>query len=101
MGTRAALQSLLETVPGIGKVYFQPPATVQMVYPCIIFEQAPEWSVHADNRPYAHKDRYTLTVIDRDAESKIPGYISKLPLCAQNRIFTNDNLYHWVYSLYY
>lgn len=82
-------------------VYYQPPETVKMKYPCIVYEPATEWTIYANNNPYAHKSRFTITVIDRNIESEIPGKVSDLPTARMNRYFAANNLHHWVYDLYY
>lgn len=42
-----------------------------------------------------------VTVIDRDPDSVFAEKIAELPLCADNRFYTADNLNHFVYNLYF
>lgn len=92
---------LLTDILGADRVYFQPPPTVQLEYPCIIYERDRRRVFHADNRPYAHKKGYRVTVIDRNPDSDIPEKIADLPLCSFDRFFAADNLNHDVYNLYF
>lgn len=82
-------------------VYFQPPSTVKMIYPCIVYERDSARTRFADNLPYRNTKRYSVTVIDRDPDSLIPDRIAALPMCSFNRFFTVNNLNHDVFSLYF
>ena len=101
MEKRHQLQSILEAVLGSRNVYFQPPETLKMVYPCIRYERDNTLSVFANNAPYRHTKRYQVTVIDRDPDSAIPDRVAALPLCTFSRHYTADGLNHDVYSLYF
>lgn len=98
---RTDLQTKLEAISGVSKVYFQPPESVKLIYPCIIYEYAPPDRLFANNLPYRDIQRYTVTVIDRNPDSSIPGELGKFPMSRLSRIFTNENLYHFVYDLYF
>lgn len=102
MGRRLDLQTLLETlVPEGGKVYFQPPANVQMQYPCIVYNRDTAVTRFADNNPYRYTKRYQVTVIDRDPDSEIPDKVALLPMCLFQRFFAADNLNHDVFNLFF
>lgn len=99
MGQRTQLQSLLETLAD--NVYFQPPANVRMVYPCIVYKRDDMDTEFADNKPYLVTRRYLVTVIDADPDSAIVGAVSSLPQSLYNRGFAADNLNHDVFTLYF
>ena len=102
MGRRLELQSLLESLLPAGKrAYFQPPTNVQMQYPCIVYSRDNRDTDYADNVPYKHKKRYSVTVIDWDPDSDIPDKVAELPMSSFSRHFTADNLNHDVYTLYF
>jgi hypothetical protein len=101
MGKRLDLQTLLIDVSGIDNVYFQPPPTIKLQYPCIIYNRYYEQINHADDIPYRRRLRYTVIVIDKDPDSEIPDKISQLPLCSYDRFYTADNLNHDVYKLFF
>lgn len=82
-------------------VYFQEPATFVMDYPCVVYRQIGGDTKHANNYPYNFKKRYSIIVIDRDPDSRIPGVIGKIAGCQLDRVYRNDNLYHWAFNLYY
>lgn len=101
MASRADLQSKLEKILGSTNVYFQPPATVKMSYPAIVFERAGIDNTFANDTVYKQDFPYTVTVIDKHPDSEIVKKISKLPRCSWNTHFTKDNLHHDVFKLYY
>lgn len=99
MAQRLELQDLLKEF--CDNVYFQPPPSVQMVYPCIVYRRDTTRSRHADGLPYKKDKRYLVTVIDRDPDSEIPDMISELPLCIHDRFYTADDLNHDVFKLFF
>lgn len=101
MGTRLELQSLFETLLGSRNVYFDPPATVQMKYPAIVYSLDDFANSHANNGVYIQTTGYAVTVIDKNPDSEIVKKIAKLPLCVFDRHYVSDNLHHSVFTLYY
>lgn len=101
MGQRLELQEILSEILGSNHVYFQPPPTVQMEYPCIVYRRDYVLIRHADGRPYSHKKRYQVTVMDRDPDSLIPDKVAELPQCAHERFYTADNINHDVFKLFF
>lgn len=101
MGQRLDLQAILVGILETDQVYFQPPPTVTMEYPCIVYRRDYEIIRYADGKPYSHKKRYQVTVIDRDPDSPIPDRIAELPLCTYDRFYTAENLNHDVFKLFF
>ena len=101
MGQRTDLHELLVEAVGSRNVYFQAPEGLKMKYPCIVYERERIESEHANNLPYLHHKRYSVTVIDKDPESAIPDKIAQFPMCRHDRHFVTDNLHHDVFTLYY
>jgi hypothetical protein len=99
MRPRSELHTLLKTLSE--NVYFQPPETVSMIYPCIVYERSNAATRFADDRPYLYDKRYQITVIDKNPDSSIPDQIAKLPQCVFNRHFRADNLNHDVFVMYF
>ena len=98
---RLELQTLLEGVLSSTNVYFQPPSNKVMQYPCIVYKQDNAKTEFADNHPYSRTKRYLVTVIDRNPDTLVPDDIAQLPLSNLSRIFTADNLHHYVFNLYF
>ena len=99
MAPRLDLQEvLLQITP---HVYFQPPASLEMQYPCIVYEMDNARTEFAGNKPYMYAKRYQVTAIDRDPDSLIPDTIAWLPSAVFDRHFTANNLHHSVFTLYF
>ena len=99
MAPRLELHSILRGF--VDNVYFQPPATIQLSYPCIIYKRDYESTEFADNGPYKRKKRYQVTVIDTDPDSALPDKVADLPLCVYDRFYTAEHLNHDVYNLFF
>lgn len=101
MGSRLELQTLLENLLGSRNVYFQPPSSVSMKYPAIVYSLNDVVNSHANNSVYSQSIAYTVTVIDKNPDSEYAKKVSKLPMCTFDRPYTADNLNHYVYTLYF
>ena len=101
MGRRLELHEMLCEALGSRNVYFQPPASKVMEYPCIRYNLSDIDNVYADNLPYLQNTAYQITVIDRDPDSAIVERVSKIPGIRFNRYYTAENLNHTIFILYY
>lgn len=106
MSRRELFQEILEGLMPDGfdnddYVHFQPPPTVQLSYPAIIYHKSKPHTLHADNILYRNKDCYTVMVIDPDPDSELPGKVARLPYASFDRSYTADQLNHDVYSVYF
>ena len=102
MENRLTLQTKLETLLGSRNVYFQPPETVKLAYPAIIYNLSDINVQYADNTAYAAQKRYTVTFIHKNPDMDyFTEMMTVFPWCSFDRRFVNDNLYHDVYTLYF
>lgn len=101
MGDRIELQRLLESILESRNVYFQPPENYRLSYPCIIYKETPWKTVFADNKPYTWFTKYEITLIHEDPDNSVKNDLRKIPQINVDQIFVNDNLYHYVYTLYF
>lgn len=101
MPIRLNLQMALEELLGSKNVYFQPPESIKLKYPCIIYSLDTINPRFADNVPYGVDKRYAVTIIDRNPDSTIPDELSKWPLTFFIRFYTSNNLNHWVFNMYW
>ena len=101
MANRLDLQAELEELLGSRNVYFQPPASVRINYPAIVYTRSDIDNTFADDSVYMQSHFYEVTVIDEDPDSKIVDAVSKLPTCRFNRHFTSENLNHDTFIIYY
>jgi len=101
MDRRLELHEILVDLLGSNNVYFQPPSSIRMNYPCIVYNRKGKDEKFADNMLYIGKKCYSVTIIDTNPDSSIPDNVSRLPLTAFSNHFVVDNLNHDVYSIYY
>lgn len=101
MRPRKDLHEILKNILGSENVYFQPPPTFQMKYPCIVYSRDDVETKFAGNLPYARDKRYQVTVIDKNPDSVIPDKIGALRECVFDRFYTADNLNHDVFTLFF
>ena len=99
--SRVDLQYLLEGILGSRYVYFQPPESIKLKYPCIVYERSDIRTVKADNLKYTVQKRYTVTYISEDPDSDVPDKLIQLPYCSFDRHFASGNMNHDVFDLYY
>ena len=101
MASRLNLQTELETILGSRNVYYQPPESVKMKYPAIVYSRKNIDNIFADDTVYTQNHSYELTVIDPNPDSEIVMKVSRLPACTFDRHYIADNLNHDVFRLYY
>ena len=101
MADRLSLHTRFIEILGSNNVYFQPPESVKISYPAIIYSLDDIEKTHADNGMYRACRSYSVTLIDRDPDSPTVARLSALPFCRFNRYYSGDNLNHWNFSIYF
>lgn len=102
MASRLELQKTLEETFPSYRVYFQPPESFKMKYPCIRYEFDGVSDLKADNSHYHSRNRYTVTVIQDDPDFYSYEVMYKaFSLCSMNQRYVADNLYHETFTIYY
>lgn len=101
MDRRPELHTKFEELLGTRHVYFQPPRSVRLVYPCIIYSLNRIDVKHADNTMYLGKPGYTVTIVSPDPDYPLVYELLKLPYCSFSSFYTADDLNHWVLEIYY
>ena len=100
--TRLDLDAELRDAIGNSNVYFQPPESIKLKYPCIVYELADLDSSYADDKRYRIHDRYSVTFITKDPDHSLIREFPDLFLhCRFNRFYMADNLNHYNYTVYY
>lgn len=99
--SRLKLHAKLYELIGPNKVYFQPPESDQISYPCIIYSLNNVSAVLADNTMYGYNDCYTVTYITKDPDTDIRIKILEKFQCSKfDRYYSSDNLHHFVFKIY-
>ena len=102
MASRLKLHEELCEVLGTKNCYFQPPESLKLKYPCIVYSMYRINTKFADNKVYNKVSQYTVTFIHKDPDDTISDDIlDRFSNCRMDRRFTSDNLYHDVFTLYY
>lgn len=95
----AELANLVST----GKVYFQPPANVQLEFPCFLFHRNDAYQPHADDINYLYRPAYKVTYINRDEPDPdiIETVLKTFKHCHYTGHSVVDNLHHDYFTIYY
>ena len=101
MGSRLKLHEILCEILGTRSCYFQPPASVRMQYPAIIYSRKDIEKRPADDSTYRKLQSYEVILIDKNPDSKYVEKIFDLPYCSFDRHYESDNLNHDVFTLYF
>lgn len=100
--TRKDFNTELVDFLGTGNVYYNPPESVKISYPCIIYKPSRPSGVNANNKRYFNMKCYEVTMISRDPEWGLPDQMMEhFSFCDLGVPFTTDNLWHWPFTIYY
>ena len=99
--SRLKFHELLKDVLGSNNVYFQPPESLRMEYPALVYTRQLIDPRHANNLPYSLEYKYQVTHIDRDPDSDTPRKLALLAKSRHERQFKADNLNHNVFIIYF
>ena len=105
MGTqdrRLKLHNKLCEILGSTNVYYQPPESVKMKYPCIVYQRNTTRKLNADNKRWLSTDSYDVTFICKDPDSDIPNAIEDgFGKIRRETRYMADGLYHDPFYLYF
>ena len=102
MASRLNLHEELCEVLGSNSVYFQPPESIKLKYPCIVYSLSRVDKQNANNVCYRTTYGYTVTLIDPNPDSIFfESILSHFPMCSFDRAYASDNLNHFTYTIYY
>lgn len=96
---RLALHSVLTGI--CDHVYFQPPESIKIVYPAIIYKRDGLMDIFSDDDIYHRRDEFLVTVVDTDPDSSVVEAVSKLRFCSFQSSFVSENLNHTNFQIYY
>lgn len=102
MNDRLSLHDKLVELIGNDNVYFQPPASVKMSYPCVVYNVGAGNAIYADDSVYSYTHRYNVTFIYKKPNVDIiEQVLFALPSSSVSTIYCVENLNHYVFSVYY
>lgn len=83
------------------RAYFQPPSSVKMKYPAIVYALDDIEYTFANDGVYLSARKYSVTVIDSDPDSSLVGKVASMPTSRFNRHYPKDNLNHDVFEIFF
>lgn len=101
MANRIDLHNELVNILGTRNVYFQPPESITMKYPAIVYSRSDIENNYADNNVYIQTYCYKVTLIDKNPDSKIVEKLSTFPKSTFLNHFCTAGLNHDVFKIYY
>lgn len=101
MRSRLDLQTLLESIVGKGHVYFQPPESVKLTFPCIVYNLSGYENQNADDMKYLSNKKYDVLYITKKPDDPVIDQIEGLKGVRFNRWYANDAINHYSYTIIY
>ena len=101
MRPRSDFYNILSSLFPNAKVYHQNPPNTGMVYPCVLYFKVSENSKFADNNPYFRTNRWNVTYITSDPKDFRGDVLGDLEMSRFDRVYKTNNLYHYVYIVYF
>lgn len=98
---RLELDARLRRILGSDNVYFEPPASLKMKYPCIRYSRSRIDTVNADNTTYLANRRYDIIAIYQDPDSDLADRIlfnNEDLKFSNERRYVADGLHHDVFT---
>lgn len=99
-GTKALI-SEFSNILGSGNVYYEPPESIKLKYPCIIFKRETSNGEHADNLRYTITTKYSITLVDTESDSSYISAILSLPFTEHTNHYVSDGLHHDIFTIYW
>lgn len=97
---RKDIQIMLEEAICSKNVYYQPPESIRLVYPCIVYNLNSILKLTANDKAYKINKSYQVTRISKLADDPAVDRILELPYCSFDRYYVSDNLHHYVFTIY-
>jgi hypothetical protein len=99
--SRLKLHMDLLEILGSNNVYFQPPESINMKYPAIVYSRSDIDNVHAGDNIYGQRIKYKVTIIDYDPDSLIVERMSKFKFAIFDRHYAVNGLNHDQFTVSY
>lgn len=101
--SRLELHEKLCSMLGSREVYYQPPESIKMSYPSIVYDMYRINQRFADDLNYRIMPAYSVTIVDKNEDL---DWINNMfetfdKYCSLERTYKSDNLVHYSFILYY
>lgn len=101
MRNRTELHEMLCELLGSRSVYFQPPESIRINYPAIVYSRENYDNDFANDQVYQTRRKYSVTVITKDPDSDIPDRLNTFKYSRLSRHFVSEGLYHDVFDIFF
>lgn len=98
--TRLTVHDLLTSFLDNDHCYYQPPESIKLEYPCIIYKYDNNTRFMADDKPYAIAHQFIITFITRDPDDSILDAMFEEPKLRFDRYYVAENLHHYSFIYY-
>ena len=100
---RIEFDNLLKAILGSNNVYFQPPESKKLEYPCIVYNIASHDVEYADDGLYQLRHKYIVRYIayPKDYDGPMKEKIAKILKVPMNQVYSSNGLYHCVFEKIY
>lgn len=99
MQSRLKLHNELCKILGSKNVYYQPPESIRMKYPAIVYDLEGIENIFSGNAVYLQKCTYRVIIINTDPDSAVVKKMASLIRCKYIKHYIADNLNHDVFRL--
>lgn len=101
MLNRVELHEKFCDILGSRSVYYQPPESVKLAYPAIVYSLREIRKLNANNGGYNLVPCYEAILIDKNPDSGFVESMVNMPYSSFNRSYVADNLNHFVFTIYH
>lgn len=102
MASRQKLDEELVNLLGCTNVYFQPPSSVTLKYPCIIYSLSRTDVVKADNKNYIKTNEYHVKHIFKSLSNELKDQLlDHFQMISHDNRMVVDSLYNDDFTLFY
>ena len=98
---RLQLHFELCDILGTKNVYFQPPSSVKMAYPAIVYQLEDIVNAFANNNVYGSRRKYIVTLIDPNPDSPFIKPLGEMSTCRFMRFYVSEGLNHYVFTMFH
>jgi hypothetical protein len=98
---RLELHKELVKILGTSNVYYQPPESVKIKYPAIIYSRANIDNKFANNKIYWQANEYQIIIVTDDPDSELVEKMSQFQTARFERHYASSGLNHDVFKLFY
>ena len=99
---RLELDAKFREILGSTNVYFQPPETLKMQYPCIVYFKTSVPARYANDLIYSYKQCYTVTYVDKNPDAELPFDLLKAFQYSKiDSFYKSEGLNHTKLTIFY